>query len=132
MRREVVHAVGDSRWARRPPQAAAFRGEGDDEGGVEGGGGGGDGDGDVGRRGGIRIAGDSGGDDRHWDAAERESARRTRTDCTVSQAMVGQRIGVAGSSGRLAGGGERCGQRKGGGPANGICAQRGETRCRVP
>ena len=34
-------------------------GEVDLEGGVEGGGGGGDGDGDVGRRGGIRIAGDT-------------------------------------------------------------------------
>ena len=40
----------------------------------------GGGDDDVGRRSGIRIAGDSGGDDRHWEAAEGESTRRTRAD----------------------------------------------------
>ena len=53
---------GDARWATRPPHATAFRCEGDGEGGAEAAGEGG-GDGDVGRRSGIRIAGDSGGDD---------------------------------------------------------------------
>ena len=106
---EVVHAAGDARWARRPPQATAFRGEGDGEGGVEGG-----------WRGRRRrrcrssrwhqdCRRHSGGDDRHWDAAKRESARRTRADCTVSQAMVGQRIGSLRGL-PLGGGGERCGQ----------------------
>eukprot|EP00966_Prymnesium_polylepis_P150694 3480881-Prymnesium_polylepis.1 len=57
LRRDAVHAIGDARWARRPPHATAFRGEGDGEGGVEGGGKGGDGDGDVGRRSGIRLRG---------------------------------------------------------------------------
>eukprot|EP00966_Prymnesium_polylepis_P196599 4555820-Prymnesium_polylepis.1 len=81
---------GGTRWATeaRPPHATAFRGEGDGEGGVEGGGEGGDGDGDVGRPSGIRIAGDSGGDDRQWEVAEREATRRTRADGAVSQEMV--------------------------------------------
>eukprot|EP00966_Prymnesium_polylepis_P285172 6587388-Prymnesium_polylepis.1 len=46
----------------------------------------------------------------HWEAAERESTRRTRADGPVSQAMVGQRIGSRVASGGHGGGGGRCGQ----------------------
>ena len=123
---EVVHAAGDARWARRPPQATAFRGEGDGEGGVEGG-----------WRGRRRrrcrssrwhqdCRRHSGGDDRHWDAAKRESARRTRADCTVSQAMVGQRIGSRVAAEDVEA--ERCGQRKGGGQQTVFAHSRGESR----
>ena len=71
----------------------------------------GGGDDDVGRRSGIRIAGDSGGDDRHWEAAEGESTRRTRADFAGSQAMIGAAHRIAGSE-RTGGGGERWRQRK--------------------
>ena len=108
---EVVHAAGDARWARRPPQATAFRGEGDGEGGVEGG-----------WRGRRRrrcrssrwhqdCRRHSGGDDRHWDAAKRESTRSTPADFAGSQAMVGAAHRIAGSE-RTGGGGERWRQRK--------------------
>jgi len=108
---EVVHAAGDARWARRPPQATAFRGEGDGEGGVEGG-----------WRGRRRrrcrssrwhqdCRRHSGGDDRHWDAAKRESTRSTPADFAGSQAMVSAAHRIAGSE-RTGSGGERWRQRK--------------------